>query len=158
MWKEFKEFAFKGNVVDLAVGVIIGGAFQAIVSSLVKDIITPIITVLIKLVTGNSDLESLAWNGITYGNFISAILDFFIVAFCLFLFVKYINKLNNINKGILDNKLLNKLNKKSKKVQDPVPEPTTKVCKYCLSEIAFKATRCPHCTSILEEKIESLVK
>jgi large conductance mechanosensitive channel len=154
MWKEFKEFALKGNVIDLAIGVIIANAFQKIVSSLVSDIIMPIIG----LITPDNDFSTLVWNGITYGNFINSIIDFLIIAFSLFLFVKYINKLNNINKGILNSKILNKLNKKNKKKQEPsvVPDPITKVCPYCLSEIAFKASRCPHCTSILEEKVKEL--
>lgn len=153
MWKEFKEFALKGNVIDLAIGVIIANAFQKIVSSLVADIIMP----LISLLTANINFSDLAFTigkvSVTYGNFITAIIDFLIVAFCLFLFVKYMNKLRNMNKGILDNKLLNKLNKRNKDKTKPVeiPEPTTKICPYCLSEIAFKATRCPHCTSVLEE-------
>ena len=152
MWKEFKEFALKGNVIDLAIGVIIATAFQKIVSSLVSDIIMP----LISLITTDIDFSDLALNignvSVTYGNFITSIIDFLIVAFCLFLFVKYMNKLNNMNKGILDSKLLKKLNRKNKNKENPapVPEPTTKICPYCLSEIARKATRCPHCTSILE--------
>ena len=152
MLKEFKEFALKGNVIDLAIGVIIANAFQKIVSSLVEDIIMP----LISLVTTDIDFTELAITvgdvSVTYGNFITAIIDFLIVAFCLFLFIKYMNKLNNMNKGILDSRLLKKLNKKNKDKENTVPEPTTKICPYCLSEIAFKATRCPHCTSNLEEK------
>lgn len=154
MWKEFKEFALKGNVIDLAIGVIIANAFQKIVSSLVNDIIMP----LISLITTDIDFTDLALTvgnvSITYGNFITAIIDFLLVAFCLFLFVKYINKLNNLNKGILDSKLLRKLNKKNKDKNDPapVPEPTTKICPFCLSEINAKATRCAHCTSVLDEK------
>ncbi len=156
MLKEFKEFALKGNVIDLAIGVIIANAFQKIVSSLVSDIIMP----LISLITTDIDFSDLALTignvSVTYGNFITAIIDFLIVAFCLFLFVKYVNKLDNINKGILDSKLLKRLNRKNKNKEnaEPVPEPTTKVCPYCLSEIAFKATRCPHCTSNLNENLE----
>lgn len=156
MWKEFKEFALKGNVIDLAIGVIIATAFQKIVSSLVSDIIMP----LISLITTDIDFSDLALTignvSIKYGNFITAIIDFLIVAFCLFLFVKYMNKLNNMNKGILDSKLLKRLNKKNKNKEstETIPEPTTKICPYCLSEIAFKATRCPHCTSDLNEKLE----
>lgn len=152
MWKEFKEFALKGNVIDLAIGVIIANAFQKIVSSLVNDIIMP----LISLITTDIDFTDLALTvgnvSITYGNFITAVIDFLLVAFCLFLFVKYINKLNNLNKGILDSKLLRKLNKKNKDKNEPapVPEPTTKICPFCLSEINAKATRCAHCTSELK--------
>jgi len=154
MWKEFKEFALKGNVIDLAIGVIIANAFQKIVSSLVSDIIMP----LVSLLTTDIDFSDLALTignvTVPYGNFITAVIDFLIVAFCLFIFVKYVNKLNNLNKGILDSKLLKKLNKKNKdKVEPtPVPEPTTKICPFCLSEINVKATRCPHCTSVLENK------
>lgn len=154
MWKEFKEFALKGNVIDLAIGVIIANAFQKIVSSLVSDIIMP----LVSLITTDIDFTDLALTvgnvSITYGNFITAVIDFLLVAFCLFLFVKYINKLNNLNKGILDSKLLRKLNKKNKDKSEPtpVPEPTTKICPFCFSEINVKATRCPHCTSVLENK------
>ena len=152
MWKDFKEFALKGNVIDLAIGVIIANAFQKIVSSLVNDIIMP----LISLITTDIDFTDLALTvgnvSITYGNFITAVIDFLLVAFCLFLFVKYINKLNNLNKGILDSKLLRKLNKKNKDKNEPapVPEPTTKICPFCLSEINAKATRCAHCTSELK--------
>lgn len=152
MWKEFKEFALKGNVIDLAIGVIIANAFQKIVSSLVNDIIMP----LISLITTDIDFTDLALTvgnvSITYGNFITAVIDFLLVAFCLFLFVKYINKLNNLNKGILDSKLLRKLNKKNKDKNEPapVPEPITKICPFCLSEINAKATRCAHCTSELK--------
>ncbi|WHY78726.1 large-conductance mechanosensitive channel protein MscL [Neobacillus sp. WH10] len=89
MWKEFKQFAMKGNVIDLAVGVIIGGAFGKIVSSLVADIIMP----LIGLLTGNVDsFSKLSYNGIKYGQFIQAVVDFFIIAFSIFLFIKFINR------------------------------------------------------------------
>ena len=98
MWKEFKEFAFKGNVIDMAVGVIIGGAFGKIVTSLVGDIITPLIGVL----TGGVDLKSLQWvlssaedgsvlNAVNYGAFLQNVIDFLIIAFSIFLFVKGIN-------------------------------------------------------------------
>jgi len=89
MWKEFKQFAMKGNVIDLAVGVIIGGAFGKIVSSLVADIIMP----LIGLLTGKVDsFSKLAYYGVKYGLFIQAVVDFFIIAFSIFLFVKFINR------------------------------------------------------------------
>ena len=152
MLKEFKEFALKGNVIDLAIGVIIANAFQKIVSSLVNDIIMP----LVSLISTDIDFTDLALTignvSIPYGNFITAVIDFLIVAFCLFLFVKYVNKLNNINKGIIDSKLLKRLNKKKKDKDEPtsIPEPTTKICPFCLSEINVKATRCAHCTSELK--------
>ena len=168
MFKEFKEFALKGNVVDLAIGVIIGGAFQKIVTSLVNDIIMPAISI----VTGKIDYSDLVFKvgdiSISYGSFITTVLDFLIVAFTLFLIIKYINKLNKkleeaklnelsklggLNEKLSNNKLFK--NRKKKK-QEEVPEPTTKICPYCVSEISIKATRCPHCTSILTENIEEV--
>lgn len=166
MFKEFKEFALKGNVIDLAVGVIIGGAFQKIVTSLVNDIIMPAISI----ITGKIDYSDLVFTvgdvSISYGSFITTVIDFLIVAFSLFLIIKYINKLNKkleeaklneINKlGGLNDKLTNnKFFKKKKKKEEKVPEPTTKICPYCISEISIKATRCPHCTSVLVETSEN---
>lgn len=165
MLKEFKEFALKGNVMDLAVGVIIGGAFQKIVSSLVSDIIMPAIS----MITGKIDYSDLAFTvgdvSITYGNFITAVIDFLIVALVLFLIVRYMNKLNKkleeaklqefskLGKigGIGDKIVNNKFIKNRKKKEEKEPEPTTKICPFCVSEISIKATRCPHCTSVLEE-------
>lgn len=155
MWKEFKEFAIKGNIIDLAIGVIIGGAFQSIVKSLVNDMIMPIISIF----TGNMDFSNLVLqvrnSKIAYGSFLTAIINFLIIAFSLFLLVRYINKLN---KKIEEAKKqeLEKLNKtklfkrKSRKVTKKEEEPTeplTKICPYCYSEINYKASRCPHCTS-----------
>lgn len=153
MWKEFKEFALKGNVLDMAVGVVIGSAFSAIVTSLVNDLFMP----LISLLTGNLDFSNLfiAMDGNTYetiaaakeagvatfnyGAFLATVLNFVLVALCLFFFVKGVNKLRRI---------------KEKDVE-PAPEPAPKrVCPYCLSEIADEATRCPHCTSVLESAQE----
>ncbi|HHU84901.1 MAG TPA: large conductance mechanosensitive channel protein MscL [Clostridiales bacterium] len=146
--KEFKEFALKGNVIDLAVGVIIGAAFQSIVKSLVDDIIMPVIS----LITGGIDFSNwfISLDGSTYatlagakeagasvlayGNFISAVINFLIMALVIFIFVKLINKAKTIGK------------------KDEKPAPTTKKCPYCLSEIPIKATKCPHCTSIIEIK------
>ena len=154
--KEFKEFASKGNAMDMAVGVIIGGAFQKIVSSLVEDIIMPTISIF----TGNVDFSELVWKigdaSIKYGNFLTTIVDFLIIAFSIFIALKTANTLNKraeaIAKGgfdkITDNKLLNKYKKKN----EPVPEPTIKTCPFCFSEINAKATRCPHCTSELEKE------
>ncbi|WP_251554227.1 large conductance mechanosensitive channel protein MscL [Neobacillus muris] len=88
MWKEFKQFAMKGNVLDLAIGVIIGGAFGKIVSSLVADIITPIIV----LLTGRVHVEDLAYKDIKYGVFLQNVIDFFVIAFSIFLFVKFLNR------------------------------------------------------------------
>jgi large conductance mechanosensitive channel len=120
---EFKEFISKGNVLDMAVGVIIGGAFNAIVTSLVEDIITPVI----KLISGGSEeaFASLQWKSITYGNFINTVLSFLITAFAVFLIVKAANKMK----------------------KEEVVEPTEKECPYCISKINIKATKCPHCAS-----------
>ena len=90
--KEFKEFAVKGNVVDLAIGVIIGGAFGAIVSSLVADVITPLLLTPAFKSTGAENLQDLVWNGVAYGKFLAAVINFLCVAFVLFMLVKGINK------------------------------------------------------------------
>ncbi|WP_343210611.1 large conductance mechanosensitive channel protein MscL [Anaerolentibacter hominis] len=145
VFKEFKKFAIKGNMLDLAVGVIIGGAFGSIVNSLVNDIIMPVIS----LFTGKIDFSNwfLALDGnkyatieaaqkagaatLNYGNFISGILNFLIMAFVVFLFVRFMNSL--------------------RKEEKPAA-PTTKKCPYCLSDIPLEATRCPNCTSELEEQ------
>lgn len=172
MLKEFKEFAMKGNIMDLAIGVVIGGAFQKIVNSLVQDIIMPIISVL----TGKVDFTNMVWEvgnaSIKYGNFITTIVDFLIIAFSIFLVVRYLNKLNKLKElGDLATKLETKLDKKGKyrkykkekeKREETVEEkvetkPETKICPYCYTEIKFEATRCPHCTSILEEKVQEEV-
>lgn len=163
MFKEFKEFIARGNVMDLAVGIIIGGAFQKIVTSLVNDIIMPAISML----TGKVDYSTLSITvgevSINYGNFIGAILDFLIIAFSIFIMIRYINKINKKFGEVKEQELkklekkLNKKGKKNKKLEETEikeetnPEPTTKICPYCLSEINFKATRCPHCTSELEK-------
>ena len=136
--KEFKEFISRGNVMDMAVGVIIGGAFTAIVNSLVSDLLNP----LLGLITGGVDFTSLAvviGKGenpavFAYGSFISAVINFLLVAFVLFMIIKSINKLH------------------VKKKEEAPAAPTTKVCPFCKSEIAIDATRCPHCTSELSAK------
>jgi large conductance mechanosensitive channel len=145
MWKEFKEFAVKGNAIDLAVGVIIGAAFGGIVTSLVKDILMPPIGVLtggldfsnkfivLKAVPGksfNTPADAIAAGGITwnYGNFITLLINFLIVAFCIFLVVKGINKM---------------------KRAAPASEAVSKDCPACAMTIPIKATRCPHCTTEL---------
>lgn len=133
---EFKKFALRGNVMDLAVAVIIGASFQAIIDSLVKDVFSPVIGLI-----ANTDLSYLTLdiNGvqIKYGAFLTALLNFIMVAFVIFLFIKAINKLTSLGKK-------------------PVQEvKTTKTCPYCQSEVSIKATRCPHCTSELTvEKAE----
>jgi large conductance mechanosensitive channel len=143
---EFKEFIMRGNVLDLAVGVIIGGAFQAIVNSLVNDIIMPVISLFTKGIDFASKFVALDGQSyaslaeaqekgaavLTYGNFISAIINFIIMAFVIFLIVKAINKASAA----------------AKKTEEVVEEaPTTKECPFCKSEIAIEATKCPHCTS-----------
>lgn len=143
--KEFKEFAMRGNVVDMAVGVILGAAFGKIVSCLVSDVLMPPIGQLmggvnfsdlfILLDKTKGDIHSLAQARaagapvIAYGQFINTILDFLIVAFSVFLMIKLLNSL------------------KRRHAPPPVPAPTTKNCPYCCSTISLRATRCPHCTS-----------
>ncbi len=138
---EFKAFIARGNVMDMAVGIIVGAAFTAIVTSLVNDIISPVIGLIF-----NVDLSGLAIVindelSIRYGAFISAIIDFIIIAFVVFCLVKGLNKLHE-GAG--------KLKKKGEPEEAPA-EPTTKVCPFCKSEIAIDATRCPHCTSQLAD-------
>ena len=157
MLKEFKEFAMKGNVVDLAVGVVIGAAFQKIVTSLVEDIIMPCISILIGKIDFSDMVLTVGGASIKYGNFITTIVNFLIISFSIFLVVKYINKLNHPEKlKELNDKFVHSIDKqgrlkKHKKEEKPVApvEPETKVCPYCLTEIKYKATRCPHCTSEL---------
>ena len=140
MLKEFKDFAMKGNVLDMAIGVIIGGAFGKIISSLVSDVLMPPIGMLM----GNVDFASLFINlsgtsqpslaaakaagspTINYGVFLQATFDFIIIAFVIFLLVKQVNRL---------------------KKPEPTSAPTTKDCPQCLSTIPMKATKCAHCTS-----------
>lgn len=144
MLKEFKKFALRGNMMDLAVGVIIGGAFNSLVTSLVNDIIMPFLS----LFTGKLDFSNwfIALDGnkyetlamaqesgvatVNFGTFISGVLNFIIMAFVVFLIVKGMNSL--------------------KKEETPAA-PTTKKCPHCMSVIDIKATRCPHCTSELDE-------
>lgn len=129
-FEEFKAFAMRGNVLDMAVGVVVGSAFTAIVNSLVNDIISPIIGLFF-----NADFSDVVIQigdvGIGVGAFLNAIINFLIVAFVLFVTIKAINMLHK------------------KPVEEP-KEPTTKKCPYCQSEIAIKVVRCPHCTSKLE--------
>lgn len=142
MLKEFKEFAMRGNVVDMAVGIILGAAFGRIVTSLVNDILMPPIGLLL----GRVDFSSLYLNlsgehyrslaeaqaagapTINYGVFVNAVLDFLVVAFVIFILVRQINRLR----------------------RTPEAAPTTRECPYCLSSIPLLARRCPHCTSALE--------
>lgn len=150
MLKEFKEFALKGNIMDMAIGVIIGGAFQKIVTSLVNDIIMPAISIFTGKVDFSDLVVTVGNSSIKYGSFITTIVDFLIIAFSIFIAIRTINKLNDRAKQDLDKmSKKSKLFKGKKKKEEPIPEPTTKVCPYCLSEINIKATRCPHCTSEL---------
>jgi len=131
MLKEFKEFVMQGNVMNLAVAVIIGGAFGKIVDSLVNDILMPVIGLLI----GGIDFSSLSCTvgkaSIGYGSFINNIIDFLIIALVIFLMIRAVNKFT------------------AKPAPAPV-EPTTKDCPHCFSAIPIKATRCPNCTSKLK--------
>lgn len=133
--QEFKEFINQGNVMDLAVGVIIGAAFKAIVDSLVGDLISPLIGSIF-----NMDFSKLSVNingaELMYGNFIMSVLNFFIIAIVLFCIIKAFNKARNAVK---------------KPVEEPAAAPTTKVCPFCKSEISIDAVRCPHCTSELKD-------
>ena len=167
MFKEFKEFATKGNAIDLAVGVVIGSAFQSIVNSLVNDIIMPFTAIF----TGSIDYsewkivigEGIAEIGI--GSFINTLINFLIIAFSIFLAMKYVNKINK-KLGELNKEAMRTIKKKARKkgkrkqeeqVVNEKIEPVTKICPYCLSEIPYKAVRCSHCTSVLEgieEKLE----
>lgn len=144
--KEFKDFALKGNMIDMAVGIIIGGAFNGLVKSLVEDIVMPAVS----LVTGKIDFSNMfialdgnhyatleaakeATSTISYGLFITEVINFIIMAFVVFCVVKELNKLH--------------------KKPEPAPEaPTEKECPFCKTKIAIGATRCPHCTSILTEE------
>ena len=135
---EFKEFINQGNVVDMAVGVVIGAAFKAIVDSLVSDLISPLIGIIF-----SADFSDVAvtinGSSIMIGSFINAVINFFIVAIVLFLVVKLFNSLK-------------KMNKKQEEAPAAAPEPETKECPYCMTQISIKATRCPHCTSELTVK------
>ncbi len=135
---EFKEFISKGNVLDLAVGMIIGAAFTSIVTSLVSDVFTPILGFLIPE-GGFSALNGIG-PGFNFGNFINALITFFLTALCLFIVVKAINGLRSIKK----------------KKEEAPKEPTTKTCPFCMSEINIKATKCPHCTSPLDDESQEI--
>jgi large conductance mechanosensitive channel len=142
--KEFKDFISKGNVIDLAVGVIIGGAFSGIVTSLVTNIITPLISILtgkikfadLFIALDGKDyatLEAATEAGastVNYGLFIEGVINFLVTAFVIFIMIRFINKIRNKNKD-----------------EEVEAAPTTKVCPFCKSEIDIDATRCAHCTS-----------
>ena len=135
---EFKTFIARGNVLDMAVGVIIGGAFKAIADSLTNDILMPLLGILVGRVSFADLTLTLGEAQIAYGNFIEAVLNFLIMAFVLFCILKAVNT-------VMD------LGKKKLAAEEEAAAPTTKVCPFCKSEIAIEATRCPHCTSVLEE-------
>lgn len=135
--KEFKEFISRGNVMDMAVGIIIGGAFTGIVNSLVNDIINPLIGMI-----GGTDLTGYALvlkdeATLNYGSFLTAVINFLIMAVVVFILIKTINTMT-------------KAFTRKKKEEAPAT-PTTKVCPFCKSEVNIEATRCPHCTSELSE-------
>lgn len=150
MLQEFKEFVMRGNVLDMAIGIIIGAAFGKIITSFVNDILMPPIGLLLGRVdfanlfislSGQpyATLEEAKAAGaatINYGLFINTVLDFIIVAFVVFLIVRQVNRLR-------------------REPEAPPAEPTTKECPHCLSAIPIKATRCPHCTSQLEAELEA---
>lgn len=153
MLKEFKEFAMKGNIIDMAIGVIIGGAFQKIVSSLVNDIIMPTITVFSGKVDFSELSVTIGNSSIKYGAFLTTIIDFLIIAFSIFIAIRSINKFNDKTKENIEKiAKKNKIFKGKKRKEEKKPEPTTKICPYCFSEINIKASRCPNCTSNLIEK------
>ncbi|MCX7428936.1 MAG: large-conductance mechanosensitive channel protein MscL [Planctomycetia bacterium] len=139
MIKEFKEFAMRGNVVDMAVGIIIGGAFGKIVTSLVNDVIMPPIGMMlgsvdfsqlsITLRAKTAEAETVA---IKYGQFLNTVLDFVIVAACIFMVIKAMNRMT--------------------RTQDAPKEPTTRDCPKCCTSIPIRATRCPNCTSELPSR------
>lgn len=135
-FREFKEFISRGNVMDMAVGIIIGGAFTNIVSSLVNDIINPILGLFGGMNFDQLSINLLGQVTLNYGKFVTAILNFLIMALIIFIMIRTMNR------------AAAKFSKK--KEEDAVQ--TTKVCPYCKSEIAIDATRCPHCTSVLNEE------
>ena len=138
---EFKQFIMRGNVMDMAVGVIIGGAFTSIATSLNKDILTPILGIFggtdfsnLKMILGTGENAPVLY----YGNFITAVINFLITAFVIFCLIKALN--------VFSTKLL----KREQKVEEEAP--TTKTCPFCKSKIAIDAIRCPHCTSKLGDE------
>jgi large conductance mechanosensitive channel len=155
-FKEFKEFAIKGNMIDMAVGVIIGGAFTALVTAFTTNIVNPLLSlipgmdgldeslkIVLKEAVEADEAAGIAASpevAIKFGAFISAIITFIILAFIIFLFVKSLNKARK------------KAEELKKKEEEAPKEPTTKVCPFCQTEIPIKATRCPHCTSELKEE------
>jgi large conductance mechanosensitive channel len=127
MLKEFRDFAMRGNVMDLAIAVIIGGAFGKIITSLVNDILMPLIGLLLGGINFSEQAIVVGAAVIKWGAFVQSVIDFIIVAFVIFLLVRTLNRFKK-----------------------PAPAPTTKECPYCFSTIPIKATRCPNCTSQLK--------
>lgn len=139
-FEEFRAFIAKGNVLDMAVGVIIGGAFGSVVSGLTDNIIQPLLNCI-----GGAEVQGKIQlfgteNYLDYGAFISAIINFLIMAFVVFLIVKSVSRVSEAAQKL------------SKKEEEEAPAPTTKVCPYCKSEIDIEAVKCPHCTSDITEK------
>ena len=133
--EEFKKFALRGNVLDMAIGVIVGGAFTGIVTSLTANFINPLLNLIMTGGAGEIS-DGVAWTlGAAVASFLTTVVNFLITAFVLFVLLKGINKLVSLGK----------------KKEAPAA-PTTKKCPYCLSEIPLEATRCPHCTSELPEE------
>ncbi len=136
LFREFREFIARGNVMDMAVGVIIGGAFTGIVNSLVNDVFMPVLG----LLTGGMNFAALSvrigpgeGDVLSYGAFIAAVINFLLIALVLFLLIKAINSLHRKKQPVADD------------------SPAMQICPYCMSEIPIAATRCPHCTSELEK-------
>ena len=162
--REFKDFITKGNVISLAVGVIIGGAFQAVINSAVNDVFLPVLGMLTKRIDfskGFWDLSRLMDPAmdplptakaaqdvghvvISYGTLITAVINFLIIGLVVFAIVKSINSMGDAGKKVR--------RRRKAAPEEPKPEPTTKECPFCRSEIAIKATRCPQCTSGLPEE------
>ena len=161
-WTGFKDFIIKGNALSLAIGVIIGGAFQKVINSVVDDFLMPVINFITRGSVGTQeafgekfwDLTPSATDGtlitaqaardaghivVTYGALVSAVLNFLFIGFAAFLIVRSLTSVGDLGKRAA-----------RRKKQAPKPEPTTKECPYCISEVSIKATRCPHCTSELE--------
>ena len=155
-FEDFKAFISKGNIIDMAVGVVVGGAFSKIVSSLVADIINP----LVGLATGKVALADMqlvlqpevvdevtqtvtqAEIALKYGNFLQMVIDFLIIAFSIFVVLRVMMKAQET---------MNSLKKKEEVKEEAPAAPTTKICPFCKSEIAIEATRCAHCTSELDK-------
>lgn len=162
MFKEFREFISKGNVMDLAIGVIIGAAFADIVAALTSCFIQPVLALI-----GGAEVHGTiplgnSGQALDYGTFLTAVINFLIVALVLFIMVKAVNTANKKSKERLEKLAAKaksvKIKGRGKKADSDAEEdekdvePETKLCPFCYTEIAYKATRCPHCTSELEKE------